>query len=114
MKITRFIAAFLTLVFAGLAQAQSAKPNFLFIWGDDIGPFNISAYNRDGTIGARVDELGDDALSQAYKAVMQAIYAREKSASTDTCRFIDQLVDAIRHRDKPRYPLQWRVEIKLN
>ena len=26
----------------------------------------------------------------------------------------DQLVDAIRHRDKPRYPLQWSVEIKLN
>jgi arylsulfatase len=30
-----------------MAMAQDdAKPNFLIIWGDDIGQFNISAYNR--------------------------------------------------------------------
>ena len=30
-------------------QAQPAaakKPNILVIWGDDIGQFNVSAYNR--------------------------------------------------------------------
>jgi hypothetical protein len=70
--------------------------------------------NRNGAIGTRVEELGDDTLSQTYKTVMQAIYARDKSASTDTCRFIDQLIDAIRHRDKPRHPLRRSVEIKLN
>jgi arylsulfatase len=35
------------LVFlSGVAMAQSEKPNILIIWGDDIGWFNISAYNR--------------------------------------------------------------------
>ena len=28
-----------------LAAAQS-KPNILVIWGDDIGQFNVSAYNQ--------------------------------------------------------------------
>ena len=28
-----------------LAQAAAKKPNILVIWGDDIGQFNISAYN---------------------------------------------------------------------
>ena len=29
-----------------LAQAPAKKPNILIIWGDDIGQFNISAYNN--------------------------------------------------------------------
>lgn len=28
------------------AKPQSKKPNILIIWGDDIGQFNLSAYNR--------------------------------------------------------------------
>ena len=31
---------------AGPAFAQDKKPNIVVIWGDDIGQFNISAYNR--------------------------------------------------------------------
>jgi arylsulfatase len=31
---------------ATLALAQDQKPNILVIWGDDIGQFNTSAYNR--------------------------------------------------------------------
>ncbi len=31
-----------------VAQAQQRKPNILVIWGDDIGVFNISAYNLGG------------------------------------------------------------------
>ena len=27
-------------------QAQQAKPNILVIWGDDIGQFNVGAYNN--------------------------------------------------------------------
>jgi arylsulfatase len=30
---------------AGPAAAADKKPNILVIWGDDIGGFNISAYN---------------------------------------------------------------------
>ena len=52
------------MVFTGLAQAQDAKPNFLFIWGDDIGPFNISAYNR-GVMGYKtpnIDRIANDGI----------------------------------------------------
>jgi arylsulfatase len=39
------------------AHAQtSAKPNILVIWGDDIGQFNISAYNR-GMMGYRTPNI---------------------------------------------------------
>ena len=31
---------------AAIATTDTSKPNILAIWGDDIGPFNISAYNR--------------------------------------------------------------------
>jgi arylsulfatase A-like enzyme len=64
---------FLTAVFAacllamGLpAQAQSPaaakkKPNILIIWGDDIGGFNISAYNQ-GMMGYRTPNI--DSIAQ--------------------------------------------------
>ncbi len=32
------------------ARAQETKPNILVIWGDDIGQYNISAYNM-GVMG---------------------------------------------------------------
>jgi arylsulfatase len=35
---------------------QSAKPNILIIWGDDIGQFNISAYNM-GQMGYRTPNI---------------------------------------------------------
>ena len=38
------------------AQAQQQKPNILIIWGDDIGQFNISAYNR-GMMGYRTPNI---------------------------------------------------------
>ena len=45
------LAAALTLVWASFAPAtaqtqQEQRPNILIIWGDDIGQFNISAYNN--------------------------------------------------------------------
>jgi arylsulfatase len=36
--------------------AQDKKPNILVIWGDDIGGFNISAYNR-GMMGYRTPNI---------------------------------------------------------
>jgi arylsulfatase len=41
---------------AGAAHAQTRKPNILIIWGDDIGGFNISAYNR-GMMGYRTPNI---------------------------------------------------------
>ena len=38
------------------AQAPARKPNILVIWGDDIGQFNISAYNR-GMMGYKTPNI---------------------------------------------------------
>jgi arylsulfatase len=42
--------------------AQEKKPNILIIWGDDIGGFNINAYNQ-GLMGYRtpnIDRIAKD------------------------------------------------------
>ena len=41
---------------AGAAGAQNKKPNILIIWGDDIGGFNISAYNL-GVMGYQTPHI---------------------------------------------------------
>ena len=38
------------------AQGQTTKPNILIIWGDDIGEFNISAYNM-GMMGYKTPNI---------------------------------------------------------
>ncbi|WP_026965925.1 arylsulfatase [Algoriphagus terrigena] len=50
----------IALVFATLSFSQEKKPNILVIWGDDIGQFNISAYNM-GMMGYKtpnIDRIG--------------------------------------------------------
>src|SRR6202000_2563264 len=69
---TSTLVAAATLTSSALAQAQKAapapapaasggrKPNILFIMGDDIGWFNVSAYNM-GIMGYRtpnIDRIG--------------------------------------------------------
>ncbi|MFN9984024.1 MAG: sulfatase-like hydrolase/transferase, partial [Pirellula sp.] len=47
------------------AQAQQKKPNILVIWGDDIGQFNVSAYNQ-GMMGYKtpnIDRIAKEGLS---------------------------------------------------
>ena len=44
------------------AAQDAAKPNILVIWGDDIGQFNVSAYNL-GMMGYRtpnIDRIGKE------------------------------------------------------
>jgi arylsulfatase A-like enzyme len=43
------------------ATAQQQKPNILIIWGDDIGTFNVSAYNM-GMMGYRTPNI--DSIAQ--------------------------------------------------
>ena len=43
------------LILAGTASAQG-KPNILIIWGDDIGQFNVSAYNM-GMMGYKTPNI---------------------------------------------------------
>ena len=40
----------------GWAQGTAKKPNILIIWGDDIGQFNVSAYNM-GMMGYRTPNI---------------------------------------------------------
>jgi arylsulfatase A-like enzyme len=47
--------ALILLLMGSVAQAQD-KPNILIIWGDDIGPYNISAYNM-GQMGYRTPNI---------------------------------------------------------
>ena len=58
--LTRLALAVLTVVATTLAlnaaSAQTKKPNILVIWGDDIGGFNISAYNR-GMMGYKTPNI---------------------------------------------------------
>jgi arylsulfatase len=54
---TAFAAgAFALLGGPALAQTPGKKPNILVIWGDDIGQFNISAYNN-GMMGYRTPNI---------------------------------------------------------
>ena len=65
----RFAAAAAMFLVAGLgslahAQGQAGRPNILVIWGDDIGQFNISAYNR-GMMGYRTPNIDSIAAEGA-------------------------------------------------
>ncbi len=58
-------AAFAALLsLCSVAHAQARKPNILVIWGDDIGQFNISAYNR-GVMGYRTPNIDSIAAQGA-------------------------------------------------
>ena len=50
----------LGLACLGSAHGQAKKPNILIIWGDDIGQFNVGAYNM-GMMGYKtpnIDSIG--------------------------------------------------------
>jgi arylsulfatase A-like enzyme len=52
-----FVAlAAVLLMFDEAAYAKTDKPNILIIWGDDIGWFNVSAYNR-GMMGYKTPNI---------------------------------------------------------
>ena len=60
-RISRMLISLAALAFASTAVAQD-KPNILIIWGDDIGQFNVSAYNM-GMMGYKtpnIDSIAKD------------------------------------------------------
>lgn len=60
MKLRTFLSVFLFCIVS--LSAQDKKPNILIIWGDDIGQFNISAYNM-GMMGYKtpnIDRIGKE------------------------------------------------------
>ena len=50
------IAALTLLAFAAPSYAQPKKPNILILWGDDIGYWNVSAYNQ-GMMGYKTPNI---------------------------------------------------------
>ena len=50
------IAAIALTLTVSTASAQQKKPNILIIWGDDIGGFNVSAYNL-GAMGYKTPNI---------------------------------------------------------
>ncbi len=52
----RFATYFLALALLPVAAIAADKPNILVIWGDDIGPHNISAYNH-GIMGYQTPNI---------------------------------------------------------
>ena len=54
--LTRMFAIAFVLTLCGSAFGQSNKPNILVIWGDDIGYWNVSAYNQ-GMMGYKTPNI---------------------------------------------------------
>ena len=59
-----FVLGAIMLAAATASAAGARKPNILIIWGDDIGQFNISAYNR-GMMGYRTPNIDSIAAQGA-------------------------------------------------
>jgi hypothetical protein len=53
---TLALALGLALIGSASAQAASKRPNIVVIWGDDIGYWNISAYNQ-GMMGYKTPNI---------------------------------------------------------
>ena len=88
------MAAALNLVTATtMVQAQDqAKPNILIIWGDDIGYWNISAYNQ-GMMGYKTPNI--DRLAKEGGAVHRLLRPAELHRRT---RRVHHRADAVPHR----------------
>ena len=56
IRIQSLAAAVLGVLLAGSSVQAQDKPNILIIWGDDIGSWNISAFNR-GMMGYRTPNI---------------------------------------------------------
>lgn len=77
-------ATLLTALGAGTAVAQTAKPNILVIWGDDIGTWNISHNNR-GMMGYQTPNI--DRI--AKEGVAFTDYYGQQSCTAGRAAFIN-------------------------
>jgi arylsulfatase len=68
---------------SGVAAAQSAKPNILVVWGDDVGITNISAYTR-GLVGYQTPHID----RMAKEGMMFTDYYGEQSCTAGRSSFI--------------------------
>ena len=80
---TLLVGAALVPLLGGAAAAQNAKPNIIFVMGDDIGWFNVGAYHR-GIMAGRTPNL--DKL--ASEGMMFTDYYAEASCTAGRANFI--------------------------
>src|ERR1044072_7999824 len=85
MRILRHVVPAILMAFAlaAAAQGQAKKPNFLVIFGDDIGQANISAYSH-GVVGYRTPNI--DRI--AREGMMFTDYYAEQSCTAVRSSFI--------------------------
>ena len=69
-----------------LPTLAADKPNILVIWGDDIGPYNISAYNM-GRMGYETPNIGK--TNYANKCVTNLFFLH--------FQYLDQGLDLKKH-----------------
>jgi arylsulfatase A-like enzyme len=80
---TGVLATLFLTSFSGTAHAQNQKPNIVVIMGDDIGIWNIGAYNR-GMMAGRTPNL--DALAKG--GMLFTDYYAEASCTAGRANFI--------------------------
>ena len=82
---TLFVAMAMALLVPGgqTARAADKKPNVLVLWGDDVGWFNISAYNL-GTMGYKTPNLD----SIAKEGAMYTDWYGEQSCTAGRSAFL--------------------------
>ena len=76
-------AALLLVGLPAQAQAPDKKPNILIIWGDDIGQFNLSAYNM-GMMGYRTPHID----SLAHEGALFTDWYGQQSCTAGRAAFI--------------------------
>ena len=79
----RLLLCFSLFCVASLANASTAKPNILVIWGDDVGQSNISAYTR-GVMGYKTPNI--DRI--ANEGILFTDYYGEQSCTAGRSSFI--------------------------
>ena len=87
-------AAVLVLVASPLAAQEQQKPNILVIFGDDIGMYNIGAYNR-GMLGgstSNIDRIAEEGAlftdyyaQQSCTAGRAAFISGQRTRSAPAC-----------------------------
>ncbi len=71
------------ILFSSVGHTKTDKPNFLVIWGDDIGMWNISAYHR-GMLGNRTPNI--DRI--AAEGALYTDYYAEQSCTAGRSSFV--------------------------
>ena len=82
-KKTLVSAALATGVFGASQAFAAGPPNILVIWGDDIGQFNISAYNN-GMMGYRTPNI--DSIAEG--GILFTDYYAEQSCTAGRASFM--------------------------